>query len=45
MQQLMDQSGGFIWINSPVAHDAGTLHVKPAFDWDGNEALHLFKAV
>jgi peptide/nickel transport system substrate-binding protein len=45
MQQLMDQSGGFIWINSPVEHAAGTLHVKPAYDWDGNEALHLFKAV
>jgi peptide/nickel transport system substrate-binding protein len=45
MQQLMDQSAGFIWLNAPTEHAAGSLHVKPAFDWDGNEALHLFKAV
>ncbi len=45
MQQLMDQSAAFIWINAPVEHAAGTLHVKPAYDWDGNEVLQLFKAV
>jgi len=39
------QSAGFIWLNAPVEHDAASLHVNPAFDWDGNEALQLFKAV
>jgi hypothetical protein len=45
MQQLMDQSASFLWVNQPVTHFAGSRHVKPAFDWDGNEILHLFKAV
>jgi peptide/nickel transport system substrate-binding protein len=45
MQQLMDESAAFIWVNQPVEHAAGTRHVQPAYDWDGNEVLQLFKAV
>jgi peptide/nickel transport system substrate-binding protein len=35
MQQLMDESAGFIWVNRTVLHSAGQPHVKPAFTWDG----------
>ena len=45
MQQLMDQSAGFIWVYYGVAHYASRSNIKPAFTAAGYPDLRLFKAV